>query len=155
MEASLRAVLERRLTLISILIVVGVVTGAAIIALGAEKAIPGTSNDHYISVVKQQPGQSAGQRMRQHAEFQELETNLTAIAIKNQSVSALLAGKNYSVVGIAIHRVLPAPPDGHHVDEAALFVRVDHKFYRIDIDIPHETVTSVAERACYGPACNN
>ena len=144
MEASLRAALERRLTLISILIVVGVVTGAAILALGAEKAIPGT-NKSYISVVKHHP-------MRQHAQYQELEKNLTAIAIKNQSVSALLAGKNYSVVGIAVPH---APPGGHQVDEAALFVKVDHEFYRIDIDIPHETVTSVGERACYGPACND
>jgi hypothetical protein len=150
----MEAVLRRRLALLCILLVVGVVTGAAIIVLGAEKAIPGSSND-YISVVKPQTGQSLDQRTRLQAQYEERVKNLTAIANKDGRVRALLAGKNYTVVGIAILRAPPAPPGERPIDIAALVLKVDGKFYKIDIDIPHEKVISVAERICYGPACND
>ena len=159
MEASQRSELKRRLVLLSILVVVGLVAAAAIIALGAEKAIPGASK-HYFSVVKRPPKSPLNQSTRQ-SQFENLSKNLTAIAMRDEGVSALLAGRNYSVVGIAVPRpplvpsgVAPPVPAGDHPPEtAALFLKVDSKFYKIDIDIPHGKVTSVAERICYGPGC--
>lgn len=151
MEASQRPALKRRLTLLSVLLLVGIVTAAAILALGAEKAIPGTSK-HYVSVVRRR--QSTNQSSPQQAQFNELAKNLTAIATKDERVNALIAGKNYTVVGIAVARAPAVPPGDHPPDTAALFLKVDNKFYKIDIDIPHAKVTSVAERTCYGPACN-
>jgi multidrug efflux pump subunit AcrB len=151
----MEAALKRRLALLSILLVVGVVTGAAIIVLGAEKAIPGTSNN-YISVVKSSPtGQSSDQITRQQSQFDERVKNLTVITNKDERVNALLAGKNYTVVAIAVLRASPAPPAERFIDTEALFLKVSDKFYKIDIDIPHEKVISVEERICYGPACND
>jgi hypothetical protein len=144
MDAALRG----RLSLLSILLVVGVVAGAAIIVLGAQKAIPGTSSD-YISVVKPpQTSQTPDQRAQQQAQYEARVKSLLAIANKDERVQALVAGKNYTVVGIA---VLRSPP----IDNASLVLRLEGKFYKINIDIPNEKVISVAERICYGPACND
>ena len=142
---------------------------------------PARSQHGYISVVTPpQRWQSPEQQAQRHAQYEARVKSLLAIALKDERVQALLAGKNYTVVGIAIPRPLPpppgaparspnatrgttarfntsspvlspgAPPIGH----ASLVLRVEDKFYRIDIDITHETVTSVTQRSCYGPACN-
>jgi hypothetical protein len=171
---------KHRLELLITLLVVGIVAGAAIIVIGAENALPGANNG-YISVVNPpQRSQSPEQQAQRHAQYEARVKSLLAIALKDGRVQALLAGKNYTVVGIAIPRPLPpppgaparspnatrgttarfntsspllspgAPPIGH----ASLVLRVEDKFYRIDIDITHETVTSVTQRSCYGPACN-
>lgn len=150
MEASQKSELKQRLVLLSILVVVGLVAATAIIALAAEKEMTGTSR-HYVSVVKRQP-RPLNQSSPQQAQFNELSKNLTAIAMRDERVSALLAGKNYSVVGIAVPRA-PSITPGNPPETAAIFLKVDSKFYKIDIDISHEKVTSVAERTCYGPAC--
>jgi hypothetical protein len=151
METSQRSELKRRLVLLSILVVVGLVAATAIIALGANKAIPGTSK-HYVSVVRR-PLKPPLNQSNQQSQFHNLSKNLTAIAMKDEGVSALLAGRNYSVVGIAVPRPSLVPAGDHPPENAALFLKVDSRFYKIDIDIPHEKVTSVAERACYGPGC--
>lgn len=66
----MEAVLKRRLELLITLLVVGVVAGAALVVLGAENAIPGTSNG-YISVVKPpQTSQSADQQAQQQAQYE-------------------------------------------------------------------------------------
>ena len=151
MDAALRG----RLSLLSILLVVGVVAGAAIIVLGAQKAIPGTSND-YISVVKPpQTSQSPDQRAQQQAQYEARVKSLLAIANKDERVQALVAGKNYTVVGIAALRSPLLPPGAPPIDNASLVLRLEGKFYKINIDIPNEKVISVAERICYGPACND
>jgi hypothetical protein len=148
MGASQGSKLKRRVALLSILVVVGLVAAAAIIALGAEKAIQGTSK-HYVVVRRPTPPLNQSQQ----SQFDNLSKNLTAIAMRDERVSALLAGKNYSVVGIVVPRVPSVTPGDHPPESAALFLKVDSKFYKIDIDIAHGKVTSVAERTCYGPAC--
>jgi len=151
----MEAVLKRRLELLITLIVVGVVAAAAIVAVGAENAIPGASNE-YISVVKPpQTSQSPDQTAQQQAQYEARVKELLAIANKDQAVNALVAGKNYTVVGIAILRSPPPSPGATPIDNASLVLRVGGKFYKISIDIPHEKVISIEERICYGPACND
>jgi multidrug efflux pump subunit AcrB len=151
----MRAGLNRRLALLSILLVVGVVTGAILIVIGAEKAVPG-SNDNYISVIKPSPtGQSADQTTQQQSQFDSRVKNLTEIANKDERVRALLAGQNYTVVAIAISRAPPSQSAEQPFETASLFLKVSDKFYKIDIDIPHEKIISVEERICYGPGCSD
>ena len=151
----MKGVLKRRMALLCMLLVIGTVTAAAIVVIGAENAVPG-ANTNYISVVKpQQTGQTPDQQARLQAQYEERVKNLTAIANKDERVQTLLAGKNYTVVGIAVVQAPPAQPGNGPIDQAALVLKLEGKFYKIDIDIPHKTVTSVAERVCYGPACND
>jgi hypothetical protein len=151
----MEAVLKRRLELLITLLVVGVVAAAVLIVVGAENVIPGTSNG-YISVVKPpQTSQSPDQQAQQQAQYEARVKNFLAIANKDAYVHALIAGKNYTVVGIAILRSPPPSPGAPPIDSAALVVRVEGNFYKINIDIPHEKVISVEERICYGPACND
>lgn len=147
----MEAVLKRRLELLITLLVVGVVAGAALVVLGAENAIPGTSNG-YISVVKPpQTSQSADQQAQQQAQYEARVKSLLAIAVKDVRVNASVAGKNYTVVGI-----LSSPPSSSGAPSIySLVLRVGGKFYKINIDIAHENVISVEERICYGPACND
>lgn len=149
----MRTALKRRLALLSILLVVGVVTGAIIIVIGAEKAIPGSS-DNYISVIKPSPTRQSSDQITQQSQFDVRAKNLTEIANKDERVRALLAGKNYTVVAIAISRVPPSQSAEQPIDTASLFLKVSDKFYKIDIDIAHEKIISVEERICYGPGCS-
>ena len=151
----MEALIKRRLELLITLLVVGVVAGAALIVVGAENALPGASNG-YISVVKPvQTSQSPDQQAQQQAQYEARVKSLLAIANKDQRVNALVAGKNYTVVGITILRSSPPSPGAPPIDNASLVLRVEGKFYKINIDIPHEKVISVEERICYGPACND
>jgi hypothetical protein len=148
-------VVKHRVALLCTLLVVGVVVGAAIVVLGAEKAIPGMSTE-YISVVKpQQMGEPPNQQALLQALYHERVQNLTAIANKDERVQALLAGKNYTVVAVVVDRAPPTSSSDPPIQNASLVLKLESKFYKIDIDIPHEKVTSVAERTCYGPACND
>jgi hypothetical protein len=149
----MKAVFKRRLELLVALLIVGVVAGAAVIVLGAQNTIPGTSNS-YISVVKPPTtSQSSNQLLQQQAQYRARVKSLLAIANKDRPVHALLAGKNYTIVGVL--RSPPPPPGSSSIDYASLVLRIEGRFYKIDIDIPHEKVISVAERICYGPACND
>src|SRR5665647_1393735 len=104
------AKLRRRLALVSILLIVGVIAGAAIIVLGADRAVPG-SNNAYFSVVKpSQTGRSSDQITLQQAQFDERANNLTTIAIKDNRVSSILAGKNYTVLACLLY-TSPSPRD--------------------------------------------
>ena len=72
------------------------------------------------------------------------------IANKDERVQALLVGKNYTVVGIAIPRPLPPPPCPlvRPVRLPSLLWCCESRvFYRIDIDITHEKVISVTQRS--------
>jgi len=178
---------KHRLELLITLLAVGIVAGAAIVVIGAENALPGASNS-YISVVNPpQRSQSPEQQAQRHAHYEARVKSLLAIALKDEHVQALLAGKNYTVVGIVFPRppppLLDAPahspgaprgtgarsntsspllspgapphsPSAPPIENASLVLRVEGKFYQIDIDILHEKVISVTQRNCYGPACN-
>jgi hypothetical protein len=145
---------KHRLELLITLLVVGIVAGAAIIVTGAGNALLGANNG-YISVVKPpQRSQSPEQQAQRNAQYEARVKSLLAIALKDGRVQALLAGKNYTVVGIVFPRLPPPSPGAPPIENASLVLRVEGKFYRIDIDITHEKVTSVTQRSCYGPACN-
>jgi hypothetical protein len=147
------AKLRRRLALLSILLIVGVIAGAAIIVLGADRAMPG-SNNAYFSVVKpSQTGKSSAQITLQQAQFDQRANNLTTIAIKDNRVSTILAGKNYTVLAIAVLTPSPAPANSSN-DTTGLVVKVEGLFYMINIDAPNEKVISVEQLTCYGSGCN-
>ncbi len=142
--------LRQRLALFSILLIVGVVTGASIVALGAEKAIPGTSNE-YVSVVKASPpphGSTPEQQYGRQAHYESRLNSLVVIANKDERVQQLLAEPQAEIVGIAS----PRGPGAQ--DNSALLLKVDGTFYTVTIDTARETVISVEQRACYGPGCN-
>lgn len=137
MEAALR----RRLALLSILLIVGVIAGAAIIVLGAEKAIPGTSSD-YISVVKApQAGQPPEQRAAQQAQYQARLKSFVAIANKDERVQKLVAEKQSAVVGIAVIRGASLPQGASADENGVLVLRVEGRFYKITIDIADEKLS--------------
>jgi hypothetical protein len=147
----MQAVLKRRVELLITLLVIGIVAAAALVVVGAENAIPGTTTG-YISVVKPpQTSQSADQQAQQQAQYEARVKSLLVIAVKDVRVHAYIDGKNYTVVGILSSP--PPSPGAPSID--SLVLRVEGKFYKINIDIAHENVTSVEERICYGPACND
>lgn len=151
MEAALR----RRLALLSILLIVGVIAGAALIVLGAEKAVPGTSSD-YISVAKAlHAGQPPEQRAAQQAQYQARLKTFVAIANKDERVQKLVTEKQSAVVGIALIKGASLPQGASADENGVLVLRVEGKFYKITIDIADEKVISVEQRVCYGPACND
>jgi hypothetical protein len=145
--------LRRRLALLSILLIVGVIAGAGIIVLGAYKVMPG-SNTNYFSVVKpSQTGKSSNETSLQQAQFDQRANNLTEIAKKDERVSSLLTGKNYTVMAIAVLTASPTPSAGTN-ETTGLFVKTEGKFYMINIDEANEKVISVDQVTCYGSGCN-
>ncbi len=146
----MKAARRQRVALFSILLIVGVGIGASIVALGAEKAIPGTRNE-YVSVVKAPPapvGQFSEQQSELQTHYAIRLTSLMAIANNDDRGQQLLADPRSHVVGIA----LPSNPGAGETD--ALLLRIDNTFYKITIDKAHEKVRAVEERTCYGPGCN-
>jgi len=69
---------------------------------------------------------------------------LTTIAIKDNRVSSILAGKNYTVLAIAVLAPSPAPANSSN-DTTGLVVKVEGLFYMINIDAPNEKVISVEQ----------
>ncbi len=144
--------LRKRLALFCILLVVGVVAGASIVALGAEKAIPGTSSDsEYVSVVTVSPplpGQPSGQQSERHVRYEARLESFVTIAKNDERVQQLLAEPRSEIVGVAV-------PRGPTSDESGvMLVKIDTTFYKIGIDTVQRKVVSVEERTCYGPGCN-
>ncbi len=146
----MEGVLRRRLPLLCVLLVVGVVAGASFVALGAEQAIPGTRNE-YVSVVKAPSppdGLLSEQQYERHAQYQARLDSFSAVANTDERVQRLLAAPQTEIVGIAV----PHGP-GADGDTGALLLKVDNTFYKIVIDRAHEKVVSVEQRVCYGPGC--
>lgn len=169
----MKAILTRRLKLFSIILIVGALVAGSIVVLGAEKLIPGATKE-YISIVKPSTtAQTPGQVSERHARFEARLKDILGIAQNDGRVQGLIAGKNYTVVGIAIEKIVPsvgqsdtgpalpdirnAPPPPRHGDigHALLVIKAEGKFYKIVIDVPHQQVISVEERLCYGPWCND
>ncbi|MGZ4921940.1 MAG: hypothetical protein ACXV3U_07095 [Halobacteriota archaeon] len=144
----MKVALRRGLVLLSVLLVSGIIAGTGIIALGAQKAIPGTSN-HYVSVVKApQAGQPLEQQSERHALYEARVKSLAAIANRDERVQTLVAEKQSTVIGVKLSQ-------GPSADENdILLLKVNGTFYRIAIDTVHEKVISVEPRTCYGPVCN-
>jgi len=139
---------RQRLALLSILLVVGTVVGASIVALGAQKTIPGTSN-HYVSIVKAGPPDLTPEHQSElRAKYEARVNSSVVIANKDGRVQQLLAEPHAEIVGIA----LPRGPSAD--DDINILLKVDSTFYKITIERSQESVTSVEECTCYGPGCN-
>jgi hypothetical protein len=151
----MEAAQKQQVELFIFLLILGVVVAGGIVALGANKAIPGTSND-YVSVVRAPPP-PAGLTSEQQSELQKLYearlNSFVAIAKKDERVQQLLAGPRSEIVGLALPSSPGASPGAE--ETGALLLRADSTFYKITIDITHEKVISVEQLACYGPGCTD
>ncbi len=145
--------LKRRLLLLGVLLVAGTLAGGIIAVSDMQKAIQGDSEGS-ISIVKApDPALPATQRAELQAQHDALALTLVAIANKNATVQNITAGKNYTIAGIGVDREGPSqgPND---VQTALLVIKVDGTFYAIVEDVPHQQVTAVQKRVCYGPLCD-
>ena len=169
----MRATLKRRLALLGVLLIAVALATAAITILGAEKAIQGRNKESIGIIKSQQTAQMSTQRAMLQAKHAARLKSILSIALKDGRVQVLIAGKNYTVVGIAVERIgsaprqsdagyampdiesAPPPPRLSDIGLALLVLKVDNKFYAVVMDVPHQRVTAVEERSCYGPLCNS
>lgn len=147
----MEAARKQRVALFILLLILGVGLGGAIVKLGADKTIPGTSND-YVSVVKAPPpppGLTPEQQSQLKVQYEVRLNSFVAIANKDDRVQQLLAQPRSEIVGLA----LPSSPGAD--ETGVLLLRANSTFYKITIDITHEKVISVEQLACYGPGCTD
>ena len=100
MEAARR----QQVALFIFLLILGVGVAGSIVAIGANKAIPGTSND-YVSVVKAPPppaGLTPEQQSELQAQYEARLNSFVAIASKDERVQQLLAEPQSQIVGLAL-----------------------------------------------------
>jgi len=150
----MRTILKRRLALLSVLLIVGVLAAAAITMLDVGKTTQGTNKGPIDIINSPQTAQTSTQQATLQAEHAALVKNLLNITLKDGRVQGLIAGKNYTVVGTAVQENRP-DQSMSHVRTALLVLKVDNKFYAVVMDVPHQSVTAVEERSCYGPLCNS
>jgi len=150
----MRATLKRRLALLGVLLIAVALATAAITILGAEKAIQGRNKESIGIIKSQQTAQMSTQRAMLQAKHAARLKSILSIALKDGRVQVLIAGKNYTVVGTAVQESRP-DQSMSHVRTALLVLKVDNKFYAVVMDVPHQRVTAVEERSCYGPLCNS
>jgi len=169
----MRSTLKRRLALLSVLLIAAALALAAITMLDVGKTTQGTNKESIVIIKPQQIAQTSTQQATLQAEHAALVKNLLNITLKDGRVQGLIAGKNYKVVGIAVERIgppprssdagyvlphtgnAPSPPRQTDIGHALLVLKVDNKFYAVVMDVPHQSVTAVEERSCYGPLCNS
>lgn len=104
------------------------------------------------------------------AEHEKELNELLEVARKDSRVQKLIAGKNYNMtLASSIGRITSAGGEGRigtenkmdKMDSAVLTIKVEDKYYKIEIDMNSETVKSIEEQAspamtfCAGEGCNN
>jgi len=169
----MRSTPKRRLALLSVLLIAVALTLAAIAMLDVGKTTQGTNKGPIVIIKPQQIAQTSTQRAMLQARHAARLQSILGIAQKDGRMQELIAGKSYKVVGIAVERIGPPPRDGDaghvlprtenavspprqtDIGRALLVLKVDNKFYAVAMDVPHQRVTAVEERSCYGPLCNS
>lgn len=141
--------LKKRVALISIMLLVGVLAGVLVIASGPEKGVPRTGKE-CITVVKTQPKHLTPQeREHRRAQYEARLSQLLGIAMKDDRVQKTINGKEYSVVSIALkkHDHARESPESA-TDTAFLILRVGSDYFKITIDMRGVNVTSIEVRSC-------
>ena len=94
--------LRKRVALLSILLLAGVLVGVIVTTSGPEKVVPGTGKE-YIGVVKARPTALTPEEREQRRAQHDARTNtLLGIALNDERVQKTIAGKEYTVVGVAL-----------------------------------------------------
>ena len=140
--------LRKRVALLGILLVAGVVVGVMVTASGPEKVIPGIGREN-IGVVKAPPTALTPEEQEQRrAEYEAMTSKLLGIALRDERVQKAIAGREYTVVGVALKS--PAGgATGDGADTAFLALRVGKEYYKVTIDVRGERVLSIDARSPY------
>jgi hypothetical protein len=145
--------LRKRVALLSILLLAGVLVGVVVTASGPEKVVPGTGKE-YIEVVKARPTAWTPEEREYHRAQHAARTNaLLGIALNDERVQKTIAGREYTVVGVALKHpvrgVTGNNATGGAADTAYLALRVGGDYYKVTIDVRGERVTSIDARSPY------
>jgi hypothetical protein len=140
--------LRKRVALLGILLLAGVLIGIIVTTSGPEKVFPGTGKE-YIGVVKAPPTALTPEEQKQRRTQYEAQTDtLLGIALNDERVQKTIAGREYTVVGVALKN--PARNvTGNTPDIAFLALRVGSDYYKVTIDMRSEKVTSIDARSSY------
>jgi len=140
--------LNKRVALLGIMLLAGVLAGAIVTALWLEKAAPETANEH-ITIVKTHPKHlTPEEREHRHAQYEARRNQLVGIAMKDDRVQKMVEGKNYSVVGVGLKKHARNASE-NTTDTAFLILRVERNYYKVTIDMRGGNVTSIEARTLY------
>jgi hypothetical protein len=140
--------LRKRVALLGILLLAGVLVGVIVTASGPEKVVPGTGKEN-IGVVKARPTALTPEEREQRRAQYEARTNaLLGIALNDERVQRTIAGREYTVVGVALKNPV-RNATGNAADTAFLALRVGGDYYKVTIDMRSERVISIDARSSY------
>ena len=141
--------LNKRVALLSIMLLAGVLAGAIVTASWFEKAAPETGKER-ITIVKTHPQHlTPEEREHRHAQYEARRNQLLGIAMKDNRVQKLVEGKNYSVAGVGLKRYARSTSE-NTTNTAFLLLRVERNYYKVTIDVHGGNVTSIEPRTLYG-----
>ena len=139
--------LNKRVALLSIMLLAGVLAGAIVTASWPQKAAPGTTEE-CIAIVKTHPKHlTPEEREHRHAQYEARRNQLIGIAMKDDRVQKMVEGKNYSVVGVGLKKHARNASE-NTTDTAFLLLRVERNYYKVTIDVRGGNVTSIEARTC-------
>jgi len=139
--------LNKRVALLSIMLLAGVLAGAIVTASWPHEAAPGTRKE-CIAIVKTHPKHlTPEEREHRHAHYEARLNQLLGIAMKDDRVQKMIEGKNYSVVGVGLKKH-PRNASENTTDTAFLLLRVERNYYKVTIDVRGGNVTSIEARTC-------
>ncbi len=145
--------LRKRVALLGILLLAGVLIGVIVTSSGPEKVVPGTGKEN-IGVVKARPTALTPEEREQRRAQYEARTNmLLGIALNDERVQKTIAGREYTVVGVAlknpVRNATGNNATGNAADTAFLALRVGGDYYKVTIDVRSERVISIDARSSY------
>jgi len=136
--------LSKRMALLSIMLLAGVLVGALVTASWLEKAAPETGKER-IAIVKHPKYLTPEEREHRHAQYEARRNQLLGIAMKDDRVQKMIEGKNYSVVGVGLKKHARDASENTN-DTAFLILRVEREYYKVTIDMRGGNVTSIEAR---------
>jgi hypothetical protein len=144
----MKSALRKRVALLGILLLAGVLVGVVVTTSGLEKVIPGTGKEN-IGVVKGHPtALTPEERQQRRAQYEARTNTLLGIALNDERVQKTIAGREYTVVGVALKNPV-GDTTGKAADTAFLALRVGGDYYKVTIDMRSERVISIDARSSY------
>ena len=144
----MKSKINKRVALLSIMLLTGILIGAIVTASWSQKAASGT-REECIAIIKTHPNHlTPEQREHRHAQYEARRNQLLGIAMKDDRVQKMVEGKNYSVVGVALKKHARNMPENTS-ETAFLVLRVEKNYYNITIDVRGGNVISIEPRTLY------
>jgi len=144
----MKSKINKRVALLSIMLLAGVLVGVIVSASWMEKLAPETRNER-IAIIKTHPNNlTPEEREHRHAQYEARRNQLLGIAMKDDRVQKMVEGKNYSVVGVALKKHAKDMPENTS-ETAFLVLRVEKNYYNITIDLRGGNATSIEPRTLY------